>query len=156
MVSAVVEQSLGPIFFWKSDKEKVEERVNDFLAFAFPQMLKHEGALRAALRLSLQQWATERSKISEQSEKLVRGNRKEILYNLLLPLKGELSQELYDKVIYSISIIYGSEILMVLKDIWNFDNEQVITLSQWIAKAIINQAKIDAQSERCDKVIKNS
>ena len=45
---------------------------------------------------------------------------------------------------------------MVLKDIWNFDNEQVITLSQWIAKAIINQAKIDAQSERCDKVIKNS
>ncbi len=156
LVSAVVEQSLGPIFFWKSNKEKVEERVNDFLAFAFPQMLKHEGALRAALRLSLQQWATERSKISEQSEKLVRGNRKEILYNLLLPLKGELSQELYDKVIYSISIIYGSEILMVLKDIWNFDNEQVITLSQWIAKAIINQAKIDAQSERCDKVIKNS
>ncbi|OTQ75507.1 MULTISPECIES: TetR/AcrR family transcriptional regulator [unclassified Gilliamella] len=147
LISAVVEKSLGPIFFWKSDKEKVEDRVNDFLAFAFPQMLKHEGALRAALRLSLQQWATERSKISEQSEKLVRGNRKEILSNLLQPIKEQLPDELYNKVIHSISIIYGSEIFMVLKDIWNFDDEQMITLSQWISKAIINQARRDAEIE---------
>lgn len=154
LISAVVEQSLGPIFFWTSDKEKVEDRINDFLVFAFPQMLKHEGVLRAALRLSLQQWAMERSKIVEQSQKLVRGNRKEILSRLLQPLKQQLPEEVYNNVIYSISIIYGSEIFMVLKDIWNLENQQVITLVQWIAKAIINQAKEDAQMELTDEILK--
>ena len=147
LISAVVERSLSPIFLWQSDKENVEDRIKDFLAFAFPQMLKHEGTLRAALSLSLKQWANERSQLTEKTKKLVRGNRKEILSNLLQPLKEQLSDELFDKVIYSISIIYGSEIFMVLKDIWNFDNEQVIDLSQWIVKAIINQAKQEAQDE---------
>ena len=110
-------------------------------------MLKHEGTLRAALSLSLKQWADERSQITEKTKKLVRGNRKEILTNLLQPLRAQFSDELFDKVIYSISIIYGSEIFMVLKDIWNFESEQVIDLSQWIVKAIINQAKQEALDE---------
>lgn len=144
LISAVVENSLGPIFNWKSDKENVEEQISDFLAFAFPQMLKHEGALRAALRISLQQWAAERSLLLPKTEKLIRGNRKEILTAILLPFKDKLPDELYNKVIHAISIIYGSEVFLVLKDIWEFDNNQIIPLVQWIAKAIINQAKHDA------------
>ncbi|NUF50118.1 TetR/AcrR family transcriptional regulator [Gilliamella sp. ESL0250] len=144
LITAVVESSLEPIFSWRSKKQNAEERIHDFLAFAFPQMLKHEGALRAAIKVSLQQWATERASLSPQTENLVRGNRKEILSTILLPLKTELPEELYDKVIYAISIIYGSEIFMVLKDIWKLDDQSVISLSQWIAKAIINQAKQDA------------
>lgn len=144
LITAVVESSLEPIFSWQSKKQNAEERINDFLAFAFPQMLKHEGALRAALRVSLQQWATERSSLSPQTEKLVRGNRKETLTTILSPLKAELPNELYDKVVYAISIIYGSETFMVLKDIWGLDDQNVISLSQWIAKAIIHQAKEEA------------
>lgn len=144
LISAVVESSLGPIFDWKSDKENVEERISDFLSFAFPQMLKHEGSLRAALRISLQQWAAERSSLLPKTEKLIRGNRKEILTTILFPLKDKLPEELYNNVIYAISIIYGSEIFMVLKDIWELDNNQIIPLTQWIAKAIINQAEYEA------------
>ncbi|SCB98634.1 TetR/AcrR family transcriptional regulator [Gilliamella intestini] len=144
LIAAVVESSLGPIFSWHSQKQNVEEQLNDFLAFAFPQMLKHEGALRAALRISLQQWATARASSSLQTEKLVRGNRKEILSTILLPLKTELPEEIYNKVIYAISIIYGSEIFMVLKDIWKLDNQKIVSLTQWIAKAVINQARQDA------------
>lgn len=144
LISAVVESSLGPIFDWKSDKENAEERISDFLSFAFPQMLKHEGSLRAALRISLQQWAAERSSLLPKTEKLIRGNRKEILTTILFPLKDKLPEELYNNVVYAISIIYGSEIFMVLKDIWKLDNNQIIPLAQWIAKAIINQAEHDA------------
>ncbi|OCG48472.1 TetR family transcriptional regulator [Gilliamella sp. Choc5-1] len=144
LIAAVVESSLEPIFNWHSTKQNVDERINDFLAFAFPQMLKHEGALRAALRISLQQWATARASSSLQTEKLVRGNRKEILSTILLPLKTELPEEIYNKVIYAISIIYGSEIFMVLKDIWKLDNQKIVSLTQWIAKAVINQARQDA------------
>ncbi|GAA5110108.1 TetR/AcrR family transcriptional regulator [Orbus sasakiae] len=144
LISAIVESSLGPIFQWQSDKDDPEERICDFLAFAFPQMLKHEGALRGALQVSLQQWAEERSTKKKQKNKLIRGNRKEILSTILAPLKKELSQDLYDTVIYTMSIIYGSEIFMVLKDIWQLDNEKIISLSQWIAKAVIHQARLES------------
>ncbi|MDF7671368.1 TetR/AcrR family transcriptional regulator [Orbaceae bacterium ESL0721] len=148
LVSSIVEFSLGPIFEWQSDKTDAEERITDFLAFAFPQMLRHEGALRAALQLSLQQWAVARADPNSNQSQLTRGNRKEILNQLLIPLKKELSPELYDTVLYTLSIIYGSEIFMVLKDIWKLEDEKIISLAQWMAKAIINQARHDNLPKR--------
>ena len=50
-----------------------------------------------------------------------------------------------DKVIKAFSVIYGSEIFLVLKDIWKLDNDQVTEIAQWMAKAIINQATADKQ-----------
>ena len=105
-------------------------------------MIKREGAIRAAMQLSLQQWATERSTLSNSSEKFVRGNHKEVLSNLLKPLQSQLNDELNNKLIYTLSIIFGSQIT-VLKDVWNLDDSYIVSLSQWIIKAVINQAKQD-------------
>lgn len=50
---------------------------------------------------------------------------------------------MWDKVIKSFSLIYGSEVFLVMKDIWKMDDQQVIDMTQWMAKAILNQAKSD-------------
>ena len=142
LISAVVDHSLEPILHWQSDEQDVGKKVNDFLSFAFTQMIKHEGAIRAAMRLSLQQWVTDRSASSSNSEKFVRGNHKEVLSNLLQPLQSQLNEELNNKLIYTLSIIFGSQIT-VLKDVWNLDDSYIVSLSQWIIKAVINQAKQD-------------
>ena len=142
LISAVVDHSLEPILHWQSDEQDVGKKVNDFLSFAFTQMIKHEGAIRAAMRLSLQQWVTDRSASSSNSEKFVRGNHKEVLSNLLQPLQSHLNDELNNKLIYTLSIIFGSQIT-VLKDVWNLDDSYIVSLSQWIIKAVINQAKQD-------------
>ncbi|EQB3598621.1 TetR/AcrR family transcriptional regulator, partial [Proteus mirabilis] len=52
-------------------------------------------------------------------------------------------QEMWDKVIKAFSLIYGSEVFLVMKDIWKMDDQQVIDMTQWMAKAILNQAKSD-------------
>ncbi|WP_334325538.1 TetR/AcrR family transcriptional regulator [Gilliamella apicola] len=142
LISAVVDYSLEPIVHWQSDEQDIGKKVNDFLSFAFTQMIKREGAIRAAMQLSLQQWATERSTSSNSSEKFVRGNHKEVLSNLLKPLQSQLNDELNNKLIYTLSIIFGSQIT-VLKDVWNLDDSYIVSLSQWIIKAVINQAKQD-------------
>lgn len=142
LISAVVDHSLQPILHWQSDEQDVGQKMNDFLSFAFAQMIKHEGAIRAAMRLSLQQWVTDRSASSSNSEKFVRGNHKEVLSNLLQPLQSQLNEELNNKLIYTLSIIFGSQIT-VLKDVWNLDDSYIVSLSQWIIKAVINQAKQD-------------
>ncbi|MBK5073049.1 TetR/AcrR family transcriptional regulator [Budviciaceae bacterium CWB-B4] len=156
LISAVVDESLKPIILWQPEQTRVEERVNELLSFAYPQMFKHEGALRAALLLSLQQWAEERASlfksetddtvdVSIKREKLVRGHRKQILKQVTAPLNDELPADLVEKVNHALSIIYGSEVFMVLKDIWQLENDDVQAVTKWIAKAILNQARADAE-----------
>lgn len=145
LISVVVETLLEPIFNWQSTSNDAELNICDFLAFALPKMLQHEGVLRTALQISLQQWAQEKTSQEQQKDRYIRGNRKEILCRILLPLERHLPSELYSNVIYALSIIYGSEVFMVLKDIWNLNNEKIVSVCQWIAKAIINQAKLESK-----------
>ncbi|HEF8772392.1 TetR/AcrR family transcriptional regulator [Providencia manganoxydans] len=144
LIAATVNASLGPILTWRPQSEKTEERIKELLSFALPRMFEHEGALRAALQVSLQQWAEGRSlNLDPKEKRLERGNRKDILAMVTAPMKGEFPAELIDKVIKAFSVIYGSEIFLVLKDIWKQNDSEVIELTQWIAKAIINQAIAD-------------
>ncbi|WP_419209986.1 TetR/AcrR family transcriptional regulator [Providencia manganoxydans] len=144
LIAATVNASLGPILTWRPQSEKTEERIKELLSFALPRMFEHEGALRAALQVSLQQWAEGRSlNLNPKEKRLERGNRKDILAMVTAPMKGEFPAELIDKVIKAFSVIYGSEIFLVLKDIWKQNDSEVIELTQWMAKAIINQAIAD-------------
>ncbi|EJD6411944.1 TetR/AcrR family transcriptional regulator [Providencia sp. CRE-3FA-0001] len=144
LITAVVNESLGPILTWRPQSVKTEERIDELLTYAFPRMFEHEGVLRAALQASLQQWAQGRSTpLSIKDKRLERGNRKDILTMVTSPMKSEFPQEIIDKVIRAFSVIYGSEIFLVLKDIWKMEDSQVTELAQWMAKAIMNQAVAD-------------
>ena len=78
---------------------------------------------------------------------LVRGNRKATLARVMEPVKDKYSPEMYRKVIAAFSLLYGSEVFLVMKDIWGMDNQQVIDNVQWMAKAIINQANSESSHE---------
>lgn len=144
LVSAIVTETLSPIKSWRPSREEASDRIEELLTFAFPRMLEHEGTLRAALHLSLTQWAQSRANDKPDKEKLVRGNRKALLQHVLEPLNGELPPEIVERVIKSLSLVYGSEIFLVMKDIWGCDNDQLQDIGKWIAKAIMRQAREDA------------
>lgn len=152
LISATVNASLGPILTWRSDSPETQTRMEQLLAFAYPQMFKHEGALRAALYVSLQQWAQDRSasakSLVNDEKKLVRGHRKAILANVVEPLKHQVDNDTLDKVIRAFSLVYGSEVFLVMKDIWKMDDGGVIDITQWMAKAIINQALADNRADQ--------
>lgn len=141
LIAAAVGTSLETIREWKpKSDDQVGERISELFDFAFPEMFRHEGALRAALLVSLQQWALERQSPGKMDKKLVRGNRKATLVRVMDPVKDKYSAELYRKVISAFSLLYGSEVFLVMKDIWGMDNQQVIDIVQWMAKAVLNQA----------------
>ncbi|AJJ20279.1 MULTISPECIES: TetR/AcrR family transcriptional regulator [Yersinia] len=150
LVSAMVDESLGPILAWQPTQPDARQRIAELLSFAYPRMLQHEGVLRAALHLSLQQWAADRSNPNSE-EKLVRGNRKRLLKLAVEPLEGKLSPEALQRVIYSFSLIYGSEVFMVLKDIWHLDDAGIQDVTQWMGKAILLQAETDARQAPQDE-----
>ncbi|MEG0277884.1 MAG: TetR/AcrR family transcriptional regulator [Morganella sp. (in: enterobacteria)] len=152
LISATVNASLGPVLTWRSDSPETHTRMEQLLAFAYPQMFKHEGALRAALYVSLQQWAQDRSASAKSQvndeKKLIRGHRKAILANVVEPLKSQVDKDTLDKVIRAFSLVYGSEVFLVMKDIWKMDDSGVIDITQWMAKAIINQALSDSRADQ--------
>ncbi|QUY51112.1 TetR/AcrR family transcriptional regulator [Serratia plymuthica] len=148
LVAAVVAEGLGPILEWQPTDDDARVRIQQLLSFAYPQMEQHEGALRAALQLSLQQWAEARSSTIKPIEKLVRGNRKRLLKLAVEPLQDKLPPEALQRVIHSFSLIYGSEVFLVLKDIWGLDLGGIQDVTQWMAKAIIRQAEEDAMNSR--------
>lgn len=145
LVAAMVEESLRPIIEWRPHQADAGQRIHELLAFAYPRMLEHEGVLRAALQLSLQQWSEQR-RDPKTSETLVRGNRKNILKRVVEPLKGKMSAEGLQRMIYAFSLIYGSEVFMVMKDIWHADDNEILNVTQWMAKAILRQAEEDVRT----------
>ncbi|HEN3566967.1 TPA: TetR/AcrR family transcriptional regulator [Yersinia enterocolitica] len=150
LVSAMVDESLGPILAWQPTQPDARQRITELLSFAYPQMLQHEGVLRAALHLSLQQWADNRSNPNNE-EKLIRGNRKRLLKLAVEPLEGKLTPEALQRVIHAFSLIYGSEVFMVLKDIWHLDDAGIQDVTQWMGKAILLQAETDAMQAAQDE-----
>lgn len=145
LVSAIVNETLSPIKNWQPTKQDATERIDELLSFAFPRMLRHEGTLRAALHLSLTQWAHSQSTDAIPiREKLIRGNRKTMLTQVMEPLSQELSPALMERTIRALSLVYGSEIFLVMKDIWGCENDELEEMGKWIAKAIVRQAREDA------------
>ncbi|AVF73920.1 MULTISPECIES: TetR/AcrR family transcriptional regulator [Vibrio] len=147
LVSAVVDESLGPILAWQPKEQTATKRVVELLEFAYPQMLQHEGALRATLQVSLQQWAAERANKLEDNELLIRGHRKKLLALATAPLANSLSEKDFQRLQYALSLVYGSEIFMVLKDIWHLELDGIQDVTQWMAKALINQAEADFKNK---------
>lgn len=137
-------ESLRLIIEWNPQYADASECISELLRFGYPRMLEHEGVLRAALQLSLQQWSEKRRDPHTQ-ETLVRGNRKKILKRVVEPLEGRLTPEALQRTMHAFSLIYGSEVFMVMKDIWQVGDVEIQDLTQWMAKAILRQAEEDAR-----------
>ncbi|MFG1173431.1 TetR/AcrR family transcriptional regulator [Erwiniaceae bacterium CAU 1747] len=146
LVSAIVSETFGPVKNWQPARQDANGRIDELFSFAFPRMLRHEGTLRAALHLSLTQWAQEQADDTLTiKEKLARDGRKTILTRVIKPLNDELPPELVERVVRSLSLVYGLEIFLVMKDIWGCNNDEVEDIGKWIARAIVRQAREDAQ-----------
>ena len=57
LVQAVVDEGLGPILTWRSRSRDPRRRVDELLDTAMPRIEAFEATFKAALKLSLDQWA---------------------------------------------------------------------------------------------------
>ncbi|WP_054415984.1 TetR/AcrR family transcriptional regulator [Achromobacter ruhlandii] len=144
LIAAVVDESLGPILAWDSTAPDAATRVDELLRFAYPRLQAHEASLRAAIQVSLQQHAEASAGRAGNQPRLVRGHRIDILKRAIAPLAGTLTPAQQDRVAQALSLVYGTEVFLVLKDIWGLDQTEVTEVARWTASAIIRQALADA------------
>jgi AcrR family transcriptional regulator len=144
IIQAAVNQALAPVFDWSSDSADGEARIADLLSNAYPGILAHEALHRAALRLALEQWARRHAGTMGDEPRVVRGNRKGLLAAAASPLKDVLGRQTYDTLMQSLSLIFGIEAIIVLRDIWGLDAKQVERVASWAAHALVAAAVAEA------------
>jgi AcrR family transcriptional regulator len=145
LVSRIVEESLGPVRRFESVATDGRARLQELFSKTFPRFQEFEPHMRAALQLSLEHAALERAGTLHE-EPYRRGHRVKILAAAAAPLKRELGRAGFQRLIRALSLIYGIESYVVLKDIWGASNRQVDSIARWMADALIAAALADARA----------
>ena len=139
LISAIVGESLGPVRSLESRKVDGRERLQELFTKTFPRFRQFEPHMRAALQLSLEHWALERSgRIDEEPYR--RGHRVAILSRAAAPLKSKMPPSEYRRLLCALSLIFGIEPYVVLKDIWGCSDREVQATTRWVADALIDAA----------------
>lgn len=147
LITAVIDASLGPVRTIASDSASGRERVRELFERTFPRFTEFEPQLRAAAQLSLEQGALERAGLLEE-EPYRRGHRVRILEHAIAPLAPQLTPAVRDRLHRALSIVYGIEPYIILKDIWGLPDREVERIALWMADALIDAALRDGQAAR--------
>ncbi len=137
MLRAVVAEALGPILDWDTDADTAEERIASLYSTAFPRLFEHEATFRAALRQSLDASTAELS--------LGRGHRRRLLADAVADIDIAPVDKL--RLTRALSLTFGIEAMVVLKDIWGLDDAEAEDTALWAANAMIAAARNDFGSE---------
>jgi AcrR family transcriptional regulator len=148
MVQAAVDAGLGPILEWESTATDAEKRVADLMAFSYPRISAYEATHRAALRLALDQWARRQAGTFGDETRIVRGNRKRLLREVLEPLRDTLDAETFDILTQGLSLMFGIEAMIVLKDIWGLDKERAQRVAIWAARSLVRTALAESGGKK--------
>jgi AcrR family transcriptional regulator len=143
LIATIMDYSLGPVRSWASDSRDGLERLHDLFDKTYPRFKEFEPQMRAALQLSLTHDALDRAGLLKEAP-YRRGFRKAILENAARPLEKTLGKARFHRLILALSVIYGIEPYVVLKDIWGLESREVEAISRWMADALIAAALAEA------------
>ena len=139
LVTAVVDSSLGPVRSFASSEADGRARVHELFLQTFPRFKEFEPQMRAAAQLALEQSALERAgRLDEPPYR--RGHRVRILEHAIAPLAPGLPLAVRDRLHRALSVVYGIEPYMILKDIWGLPDREVERTAMWMADALIDAA----------------
>ena len=139
LITAVIDSSLGPVRTLASDNPDGRQRVHELFIETFPRFKEFEPQLRAAAQLSLEQWALERAGLLEE-EPYRRGHRVRILEHAIAPLAPLMRPAVRNRLHRALSVVYGIEPHVILKDIWGLPDREVERIALWMADALIDAA----------------
>jgi AcrR family transcriptional regulator len=144
LINAVVEDSLGPVLGRvASTNPDGRERIRELFARTIPRFKEYEPQFRAALQLSLEHVAQERAgKLVEEPYR--RGHRIRILTEAAAPLRRQLGKRRFDQLVRALSLVYGIEAYVVLRDIWGASDREIATIARWVADALVSTAMREA------------
>jgi AcrR family transcriptional regulator len=144
LIAAVMDASLSPVRDFSSSQTDGPRRVREVFEKTFPRFQAFEPQMRAAVQLSLEQWAQIRAGTLEE-EPYKRGHRVRILGNAITPMANTLQPAAQMRLHQALTVVYGIETYMILKDIWGLSDKAVEKVALWMADALVTAAINEGQ-----------
>jgi len=135
----VLEEALRPVRRYAPQAADGLSRLRELFEKTYPRFTEYEPHMRAALQLALEHGSLERAGLLEE-EPFRRGHRRYLLDRAAAPLKAKLGAKAYERLLKALSIVYGIEPYVVLKDIWGATDREVEALSRWVLDALVGTA----------------
>jgi AcrR family transcriptional regulator len=137
MLRAVVAEALGPILDWDDPLARGEARLASLYGKTFRRLSEHEATFRAAIRQSLE------PDVEVPGDKtLGRGHRRALLARAVRD--SGLPPERVGRLVHALSLTFGIEALIVLKDICGLDDRGAEEVAVWAASALLQAARREA------------
>lgn len=131
-VRAEVERALAV-----TDSDNALVRLDTLVAESLQRSLDAEVLLRTMIRLSVEQRLDE-ARGGPPREAPLRGVRRiEWIETALEPVRKELGEERFQRLVSALALVVGIEALLVLRDIRGLDREQMEAVSRWAARALL-------------------
>lgn len=143
LIQEAVEAVLIPAREWEellAGGDGLPGRVERHAAKVFELMRDNEALLRGALLLLLQQWAKTQAGEELGEPPIKRGGRLEGLHTALEPFQGTLAPAALRRLAIAISIVIGIEGRIVMRDIWDLDEDEAEQVTRWIARTLARAA----------------
>jgi len=137
MLRAVVAEALGPILTWDDPSAMGEARLESLYGKTFQRLAEHEATFRAAIRQSL-----EPSAEVQGDKTLGRGHRRALLTRAISG--SGLSPVQSARLVQALSLTFGIEAMIVLKDICGLDDREAEDVAVWAARALLRAARHEA------------
>lgn len=148
LVQAVVDEALGPILEWSTTAEDVDARLESLLASSLPRIDEFEATFRAALVLALQHWGREQAGTLGDEAPFRRGHRMALLEEALAPLRKQLPAARFRDLIHGLSLIFGIEAFVVLKDICGLDAAAAQRVMMRTASVLLREAATEKETKQ--------
>jgi AcrR family transcriptional regulator len=139
LVAAYPEIELGSLL-GDDPSDTAEARLDAVVGEYLRQTIDNEAALRAALRLSLDPYETHREKLLLRQGRVITW-----LKDALEPLRGQLSEQAVEHLVYAIRAAAGIEALIWLCDIAGLSRDEAKDLMRWSARALLQSALAEAR-----------
>jgi AcrR family transcriptional regulator len=103
----------------------------------------NEALMRGSLLLSLQQWAKLQAGEDLGEEPIRRGGRLEGIDAALEPFKGKLDADTLRRLAIALAVVIGIESRVVMRDIWDLDEDEAEQMTRWMTKAFVTAAEAE-------------
>jgi hypothetical protein len=143
----VVGGALAPVRRFEPRPTEGLQRVRELFDKTFPLFKQFEPHMRAALQLSLEHESLQRLGLLEE-EPYRRGHRRYMLHRAAAPLRATLGEATYERLLKALSLVYGIESYVVLRDIWGASYREVEEVARWMVDALIESAIRSAPAAR--------
>jgi AcrR family transcriptional regulator len=136
-VRAEVERAVG-----LSNSDDVEERLDTLVVASLRSCIESEVLLRTMIRLTIERRLEEARGGPKRQAPLRGGWRIERIEEALEPVRQQLGEPRFERLVSAMALVVGIEALLVLRDIRGLDPAEIEDVSKWAAHALL-QASLE-------------